>query len=120
MQQALASNMWGWAVHATTPFVCGLFVPHARCKSCAIPGRHFSTRLPLLPQVCKAGITQARKIWLTRHGESEWNVLAKLGGDSSLSSQGAQYARALPDLLLEQLPLHKEPDGTDEVVPGAG
>ena len=25
-------------------------------------------------QVCKAGMSQARKIWLSRHGESEYNV----------------------------------------------
>lgn len=56
-----------------------------------------------LMQVCKAGITQARKIWLTRHGESEWNVLGKLGGDSNLSSHGADYAKVLPDMVLKQL-----------------
>ena len=34
-----------------------------------------------LMQVCKAGMAagQSRKIWLTRHGESEYNVLGKIG-----------------------------------------
>jgi hypothetical protein len=42
-----------------------------------------------LMQVCKAGMTagQARKIWLTRHGESEYNLLGKLGGNSGLSQR---------------------------------
>ncbi len=36
-------------------------------------------------QVCKAGVARPRKIWLTRHGESEYNVLGKIGGNSQLS-----------------------------------
>jgi hypothetical protein len=36
-----------------------------------------------------------RPIWLTRHGESEFNVLGKIGGDSALSLRGAQYAMRL-------------------------
>ncbi|ODQ72207.1 hypothetical protein LIPSTDRAFT_41960, partial [Lipomyces starkeyi NRRL Y-11557] len=36
-----------------------------------------------------------RQIWITRHGESEDNILGKLGGDASLSSKGVKYARAL-------------------------
>ncbi len=35
-----------------------------------------------LPQICKAGMAagQGRKIWLTRHGESEYNTVGKVGG----------------------------------------
>ena len=36
-----------------------------------------------------------RTIYLTRHGESEHNRCGKIGGDSSLSARGRQYAAAL-------------------------
>jgi broad specificity phosphatase PhoE len=36
-----------------------------------------------------------RPIWLTRHGQSEWNLLGKIGGDSRLSEQGRAYAENL-------------------------
>ena len=36
-----------------------------------------------------------RPIWLTRHGQSEWNLLGKIGGDSALSAQGRAYAENL-------------------------
>ncbi len=36
-----------------------------------------------------------RPVWLTRHGESEWNVLGRIGGDASLSPHGREYARNL-------------------------
>jgi len=35
-----------------------------------------------------------RTIYLTRHGESKFNVLEKLGGDSELSNSGVTYAKA--------------------------
>lgn len=37
-----------------------------------------------------------RQIWITRHGESQDNVLGKIGGDSDLSPAGVKYAKALP------------------------
>ncbi|CRG89009.1 6-phosphofructo-2-kinase [Talaromyces islandicus] len=40
-----------------------------------------------------------RSIWLSRHGESEYNLSGKIGGDSDISSRGEAYARALPGLL---------------------
>ncbi|KAL2825264.1 hypothetical protein BDW59DRAFT_172368 [Aspergillus cavernicola] len=40
-----------------------------------------------------------RSIWLSRHGESEYNLTGKIGGDSSISERGEAYARALPSLL---------------------
>ena len=58
-----------------------------------------------LMQVCKAGVARVRKIWLTRHGESEYNLGGKLGGDSPLSSRGEAYARLLPDVIVERVPL---------------
>jgi broad specificity phosphatase PhoE/predicted kinase len=36
-----------------------------------------------------------RPIWLTRHGQSEWNVLGKIGGDAPLSPLGRAYAENL-------------------------
>ena len=48
--------------------------------------------------MCKAGVARVRKIWLTRHGESAYNLAGKLGGDSPLSSRGEAYAALLPDV----------------------
>lgn len=36
-----------------------------------------------------------RPIWLSRHGQSEYNVGGKIGGDSPLSPSGVQYADQL-------------------------
>jgi len=36
-----------------------------------------------------------RPVWITRHGESEWNVLGRIGGDPPLSPRGHAYARNL-------------------------
>ncbi len=36
-----------------------------------------------------------RTIYLTRHGESEFNVQGRIGGDSGLSPRGQEYARKL-------------------------
>lgn len=60
-------------------------------------------------QVCKAGVARLRKIWLTRHGESEYNLQGKLGGDSRLSSNGEAYARLLPDVIVDRIPLVRPP-----------
>ena len=46
-----------------------------------------------------------RKIWLTRHGESEYNTHALLGGDSNISPAGQMYARLLPDVIVDRIPL---------------
>ncbi|CZT04272.1 probable fructose-2,6-bisphosphate 2-phosphatase [Rhynchosporium agropyri] len=42
-----------------------------------------------------------RSIWLSRHGESMWNVYGKIGGDAKLSERGEQYALKLPQLVKE-------------------
>ncbi|KAG9246470.1 6-phosphofructo-2-kinase-domain-containing protein [Calycina marina] len=44
-----------------------------------------------------------RSIWLSRHGESEFNLDGKIGGDADLSARGQMYARKLPDLVLESV-----------------
>ena len=38
-----------------------------------------------------------RPIWFTRHGQSEYNVEDRIGGDSSLTPRGEEYAHALGD-----------------------
>lgn len=43
-----------------------------------------------------------RPIWLTRHGEAEFNVAGRIGGDSSLSPSGAAYARQLGAFIKER------------------
>ncbi|XP_041050621.1 6-phosphofructo-2-kinase/fructose-2,6-bisphosphatase 2-like isoform X3 [Carcharodon carcharias] len=43
-----------------------------------------------------------RTIYLSRHGESEYNSIGRLGGDSGLSSRGKQYAEALRQFVDEQ------------------
>lgn len=40
-----------------------------------------------------------RCVWLSRHGESEYNLTGQIGGDSNLSERGWRYAQKLPDLL---------------------
>ncbi|KAF9907427.1 Fructose-2,6-bisphosphatase [Lobosporangium transversale] len=44
-----------------------------------------------------------RSIFFSRHGESLYNVMGKLGGDSDLSARGKQYAKALPVLIATHL-----------------
>ena len=40
-------------------------------------------------------IAEGRTIYLSRHGESEYNVEDRLGGNPPLTSRGRQYAHAL-------------------------
>eukprot|EP00878_Enallax_costatus_P001097 GHUV01001234.1.p1 GENE.GHUV01001234.1~~GHUV01001234.1.p1 ORF type:complete len:335 (+),score=87.84 GHUV01001234.1:377-1381(+) len=54
-------------------------------------------------------MTNARKIWLTRHGESVYNQKALIGGDSPLSVNGRAYADVLPEVIMSRLP--KNSDG---------
>ncbi|KAI9359229.1 histidine phosphatase superfamily [Zopfochytrium polystomum] len=44
-----------------------------------------------------------RCFYFSRHGESEFNVAGKIGGDADLSERGWQYARALPGVIAAQL-----------------
>jgi broad specificity phosphatase PhoE/predicted kinase len=48
---------------------------------------HFVMNLHTLP----------RTFFLTRHGQSEYNVLGKIGGDSGLSANGIKYAKRLAE-----------------------
>jgi broad specificity phosphatase PhoE/predicted kinase len=51
-----------------------------------------------------------RRIWLTRHGESQFNVLGRIGGDSWLSPRGAEYAKALGRFLPSRLGAGEVPE----------
>ncbi|KAI5786917.1 6-phosphofructo-2-kinase-domain-containing protein [Pyronema domesticum] len=44
-----------------------------------------------------------RSIWLSRHGESQYNVEGKIGGDADLSVRGYAYAQALPELVAKSV-----------------
>lgn len=58
--------------------------PVAICRSISPLLQASSLPLASLPQVCRAGVGRPRKIWLTRHGESQFNTLGKIGGNSAL------------------------------------
>lgn len=45
-----------------------------------------------------------RPVWLTRHGQSLYNLEKRIGGDSSLSPAGIEYARGLADHVREVFP----------------
>ncbi|KAI7870239.1 6-phosphofructo-2-kinase-domain-containing protein [Spinellus fusiger] len=44
-----------------------------------------------------------KRIWFSRHGESQFNVQDRIGGDSELSEQGKKYALQLPDLVKKSI-----------------
>lgn len=44
-----------------------------------------------------------RTIYLSRHGESMYNLEGKIGGDADLSERGFKYAKKLPQLVREAL-----------------
>ncbi|NXT71780.1 F262 bisphosphatase, partial [Chaetops frenatus] len=45
---------------------------------------------------------QPRTIYLCRHGESEFNLVGRIGGDSGLSARGKQFSQALKKFIEEQ------------------
>ena len=50
---------------------------------------------------------QPRPVYLSRHGQSLYNVDGRIGGDSSLSADGHRYANALGTFLGDELPADK-------------
>ncbi len=46
---------------------------------------------------------QPRTIWLTRHGESQYNVAGRIGGDSPLSINGVAYSKTLARFVAERV-----------------
>ncbi|XP_076328600.1 6-phosphofructo-2-kinase/fructose-2,6-bisphosphatase-like isoform X2 [Tachypleus tridentatus] len=43
-----------------------------------------------------------RSIYLTRHGESNFNLQGRIGGDAELSERGWEYSRALAKFIVDQ------------------
>jgi broad specificity phosphatase PhoE/predicted kinase len=46
---------------------------------------------------------QPRNVWFSRHGESEFNVLGRIGGDAPLSGAGRAYAHQLARILEDRI-----------------
>jgi len=44
----------------------------------------------------------APEVWLTRHGESQFNLHGRLGGNPGLSENGLKYARKFAEFLVER------------------
>ncbi|KAJ2899780.1 hypothetical protein MKZ38_002793 [Zalerion maritima] len=44
-----------------------------------------------------------RSVWLSRHGESTYNLDGRIGGDSLLSPRGEMYAKKLPELVAKSV-----------------
>lgn len=53
--------------------------------------------------------TMPRTFYLTRHGQSEYNLSGKIGGDSGLSKNGLEYAKRLAKFAEENI-------GTKEII----
>ena len=72
---------------------------------------HFVMNLHTLP----------RTFYLTRHGQSEYNLLGKIGGDSGLTENGHEYARRLAKFADEKIgtieTTDKEGKTTSESIP---
>lgn len=47
-----------------------------------------------------------RYIWLSRHGESQYNLEGKIGGDAKLSPRGEKYSVKLVELVNKYIPNH--------------
>lgn len=65
---------------------------------------HFVMNLHTLP----------RTFYLTRHGQSEYNLLGKIGGDSGLTPAGVEYARRLAQFAKEQIACDDIGDAADD------
>lgn len=57
----------------------------------------------LVPLLINLNVTR-RPIYLTRHGESLYNLQGMLGGDSDLSPRGEEYARSLCEFIRSHAP----------------
>ena len=42
--------------------------------------------------------TTSKTFFISRHGESEFNLVGKIGGDSNLSPRGQAFAKKLPEV----------------------
>jgi len=89
------------------PFVkvhdCITFVVHRIRGYLPLKVAHFVMNLHTLP----------RTIYLSRHGQSEYNLLGKIGGDSGLSKCGIEFARRLAVFAREKIACDSG-DGEDD------
>jgi len=60
----------------------------------------------LLDNILLESVFKNRYIWLSRHGESQYNLEGKIGGDAHLSERGNKYAQKLVDLANKYIPNH--------------
>lgn len=65
---------------------------------------HFVMNLHTLP----------RTFYLTRHGQSEYNLLGKIGGDSGLTPAGQEYARRLAEFCRDHISKSEDGSSTEE------
>ncbi len=69
---------------------------------------HIKPRSIWLSRVSLLPITKFQRfqklILIQKHGESEFNLEGKIGGDASISERGEAYAQALPGLVAESVP----------------
>ncbi|ORY22170.1 bifunctional 6-phosphofructo-2-kinase/fructose-2,6-bisphosphate 2-phosphatase [Neocallimastix californiae] len=49
-----------------------------------------------------------RTIYFTRHGESQFNVQGRIGGDAYLSPRGELFAKKLPSVFAKQIPKNQK------------
>ncbi|CAM9704661.1 unnamed protein product, partial [Discosporangium mesarthrocarpum] len=49
-----------------------------------------------------------RPIWMSRHGESEFNLQGRIGGDAPLTEAGVVYAQKLADFMNQLYPPHHQ------------
>lgn len=68
---------------------------------------HFVMNLHTLP----------RTFYLTRHGQSEYNLLGKIGGDSGLTPAGIEYAKRLAVFCKDHIASRVVEGGSKETVP---
>lgn len=47
--------------------------------------------------------TLSKTFYISRHGESMYNLQGKIGGNSNLSPQGEEFANRLPKVIQEKL-----------------
>ena len=89
---------YGWILFASMV----VLQPHYSYFACLhyIQVVHFVMNLHTLPRV----------FYLTRHGQSDYNLLGKIGGDSGLTDAGRKFARRLADFAHNHVGMKVEKD----------
>ena len=52
--------------------------------------------------------TTSHSFYLSRHGQSEYNDLGRIGGDSGLTLHGVEYAKRLAEFVEQEITVDKE------------